>query len=67
MNEKINILMVDDQPGKLLTFEAMLAEFGENLINSHSGTEALECLLKTDIAVVRMSACRASTGVKQPR
>jgi signal transduction histidine kinase len=53
-DEKINILMVDDQPGKLLTYEAMLSELGENLIKAHSGMEALEHLLKTDIALVLM-------------
>jgi signal transduction histidine kinase len=56
MNDKINILMVDDQPGKLLSYEAMLGELGENLIKAHSGMEALEHLLKTDIAVVLMDA-----------
>ena len=54
MDEKINILMVDDQPGKLLSYEAMLGELGENLIKAHSGMEALEHLLKTDIALVLM-------------
>ena len=54
MDEKINILLVDDQPGKLLTYEAMLDELGENLIKAHSGIEALEHLLKTDIALVLM-------------
>jgi len=54
MDEKINILMVDDQPGKLLTYEAMLAELGEHLIKAHSGMEALELLLKNDIALVLM-------------
>ncbi|MGA8500743.1 MAG: response regulator [Candidatus Sulfotelmatobacter sp.] len=54
MDEKINILMVDDQPGKLLTYEAMLGELGENLIKAHSGMEALEHLLKIDVAVVLM-------------
>ncbi|MGA8439434.1 MAG: response regulator [Candidatus Sulfotelmatobacter sp.] len=54
MDEKINILMVDDQPGKLLTYEVMLSELGENLIKAHSGMEALEHLLKTDIALVLM-------------
>ncbi len=54
MDEKINILMVDDQPGKLLSYEAMLSELGENLIKAHSGMEALEHLLKTDIALVLM-------------
>src|ERR1700724_287661 len=52
--DKVNILMVDDQPSKLLTYEAILAELGENLIKGHSGREALDLLLKTDIAVVLM-------------
>jgi uncharacterized repeat protein (TIGR03803 family) len=54
MDEKTNILMVDDQPRKLLTYEVMLSELGENLIKAHSGMEALEHLLKTDIALVLM-------------
>jgi signal transduction histidine kinase len=54
MPERVNILMVDDQPGKLLSYEVILAELGENLIQAHSGKEALEHLLKTDIAVVLM-------------
>src|SRR5579863_10705921 len=53
-NEKVNILMVDDQPAKLLSYEVILAELGENLIKATTGTEALEQLLKTDIAVVLM-------------
>lgn len=52
--EKVNILMVDDEPGKLLTYEAILTELGENLIKAHSAAEALEHLLKTDIAIVLM-------------
>lgn len=54
VQEKVNILMVDDQPGKLLTYEAILDEMGENLIKANSGREALEHLLKSDIAVVLM-------------
>lgn len=54
MDKKINILMVDDQAGKLLTYEAMLEELGENLIKAHSGMEALEQMLKSDIALVLM-------------
>ena len=52
--DRVNILMVDDQPSKLLTYEVMLAELGENLIKANSGREALETLLKTDVAVVLM-------------
>jgi signal transduction histidine kinase len=54
VDAKTNILIVDDQPGKLLTYEAMLEELGENLIKARSGMEALERLLKTDIALVLM-------------
>ena len=52
--DRVNILMVDDQPGKLLTYEAILSELGENLIKASSAKEALERLLKTDVAVVLM-------------
>ncbi len=50
--DPINILLVDDQPSKLLGYEAILSELGENLIKASSGREALECLLKHDIAVM---------------
>src|SRR6202163_3373313 len=53
-DEKVNILMVDDQPAKLLSYEVMLAELGENLIKATSAKQALEILLKTDVAVVLM-------------
>jgi len=53
-DEKVNILMVDDQPAKLLSYEVMLAELGENLIKATSAKVALEILLKTDVAVVLM-------------
>src|ERR1700687_3095448 len=53
-DSKVNILMVDDQPAKLLSYEVMLAELGENLIKATSAKKALEILLKTDIAVVLM-------------
>src|SRR5271154_2656741 len=52
--QKINILMVDDQPAKLLSYEVILKELDENLIKVHSGREALDQLLKNDIAVVLM-------------
>jgi signal transduction histidine kinase len=52
--DRVNILLVDDQPGKLLAYEAMLSELGENLIKASSGREALEHLLRTDITIVLM-------------
>ena len=53
-HDKVNILMVDDQPAKLLSYEAILDELGENLIKAYSGREAMEILLKNDVAVVLM-------------
>lgn len=53
-HEPVNILMVDDQPAKLLTYEAILSDLGENLLKAGSGREALAHLLKTDIAVILM-------------
>jgi len=50
----VNILMVDDQPAKLMAYEAMLGELGENLIKANSAREALAYLLRDDIAVVLM-------------
>src|ERR1700757_860049 len=52
--EKVNILLVDDQPAKLLSYEVMLSELGENLIKTTSGRESLEQLLRNDVAVVLM-------------
>jgi signal transduction histidine kinase len=52
--QKVNILMVDDQPAKLLSYEVILKELDENLLKAHSGREALDQLLKNDIAVVLM-------------
>ena len=51
-NEPVNILLVDDQPAKLLSYEVILRDLGENLIKASSGRQALEQILKNDIAVV---------------
>jgi PAS domain S-box-containing protein len=53
-DDRVNILMVDDQPAKLLSYEVILAELGENLIKATTASEALSILLKTDVAVVLM-------------
>src|SRR5262245_24618652 len=53
----INILLVDDQPAKLLSYEAILEELGDNLIKASSATEALEQLLRYDIAVILVDVC----------
>lgn len=50
--EKVNILLVDDQPGKLMSYELILQELGQNLLKASSAKEALELLLKNDVAVI---------------
>ena len=56
-HEKVNILLVDDQPAKLLSYEAILHSLNENLLKASSGREALEHLLKSDVAVVLVDVC----------
>ena len=43
-NEKVNILLVDDQPARLLTYQSVLGELGQNLVCANSGVEALDKL-----------------------
>jgi signal transduction histidine kinase len=49
---KVNILIVDDRPDKLLAHETILEELGQNIVRATSGREALRCLLKQDFAVI---------------
>ncbi len=51
-SDPVNILLVDDQPAKLLSYEVILAELGEVLIKASSAREALEKLLRHEVAVV---------------
>ena len=57
MHEKVNVLLVDDQPAKLLASEEILRDLGENLIKTASAREALDFLLKNDAAVVLIDVC----------
>lgn len=55
--DPLNILVVDDQPAKLLSYEVVLAEAGERLIKASSACEAFECLLRNDIALILIDVC----------
>lgn len=50
--DKVSILLVDDQPAKLLSYELILADLGETLIKAGSATEALAELLRNEVAVI---------------
>jgi len=50
--DKVNILLVDDQPARLLSYETILGQLGQNLISARSGVEALARLMKDEFALV---------------
>ncbi len=54
LNSKVNILLVDDRKDKLLALSAILTPLGQNLVEAHSGKEALRHLLQTEFAVILM-------------
>ena len=51
-DDRVNILLVDDQPANVVALEAMLQGLGQNLITAGSGREALKLLLTHEFAVV---------------
>src|SRR5438270_6152999 len=51
-SDKINILVVDDLPDKLLALRTVLEGLGENVVTARSGREALRRLLEQDFAVI---------------
>jgi signal transduction histidine kinase len=55
--KKLNILLVDDQQAKLLSYEVMLAGIGETLLKASSACEAFECLLKNEVALILIDVC----------
>ncbi len=52
MTDRVNILIVDDLPEKLLSLQAVLDELGQNLVLAHSGREALRYVMERDFAVI---------------
>jgi PAS domain S-box-containing protein len=51
-DERVNILLVDDRPDKLMALEAVLADLRQNLVIAKSGKEALRHLLQQEFAVI---------------
>lgn len=54
MREPVNILMVDDQPGKLLSYETILGRLEKLLSSQIPLGKRFDYLMKTDIAVILM-------------
>jgi len=55
--EKVKILLVDDQPAKLISYEVILAELDEELVKANSAERAFEVLLKNDVGVILIDVC----------
>lgn len=48
----VNILLIDDQPARLLTYEAILSNLDVECVRASSGREALKQLLVKDFALI---------------
>jgi signal transduction histidine kinase len=55
--DRANVLLVDDQPAKLLSYQVILSGIDANLIAANSAREALDWLLKAEVAVVIVDVC----------
>ncbi|HXH40213.1 MAG TPA: ATP-binding protein [Thermoanaerobaculia bacterium] len=51
-DEKVNVLLVDDQTSNLLALESILDDLGLNLVRAESGRGALRALLEREFAVI---------------
>jgi PAS domain S-box-containing protein len=52
MSRKANILLVDDQPARLLSYDVILHGLNQNLVHAHSGLEALKLVMAQEFAVI---------------
>ncbi len=50
--QRVSILLVDDNPHKVLALESVLAPLGQQIVTARSGEEALRHLLAEDFAVI---------------
>jgi signal transduction histidine kinase len=50
--DRVAVLLVDDQPARLLSYEAILGELGLDLVRAQSGTEALARLMEREFAAI---------------
>jgi PAS domain S-box-containing protein len=51
-DDRVNLLLVDDEPANLLALEAVLSDFGANLVKVRSGEEAVQHSLRDDFAAI---------------
>jgi len=51
-DNRVNILVVDDNPSKVVAVRSILEPLGQNIVETHSGDDALQQLLTDDFAVI---------------
>src|SRR5688572_22158285 len=51
-DDLVNLLLVDDQPARLLSYEAILGDLGHRIVKAASGNEALSALMRDEFAVI---------------
>ena len=52
VSDKVNILLVDDQQARLLSYESILEVLEQNLVRARSGAEALQRLMEQEFALI---------------
>ena len=52
LGNKVNVLLVDDRPENLLVLKITLSSLNANLVEAHSGKEALRLVLDHEFAVI---------------
>ena len=65
-DQKVNILLVDDQPNNSLKLEAVLACPGYNLVRAASVRQALKYLLRQEFAVILLDVKIPNLGKLRP-
>jgi PAS domain S-box-containing protein len=71
-DERVSILLVDDEPGNLLSLKAILERSDYKLALAHNGEEALSLVLRNDFAVIlldvampKMDGFEVASALKQ--
>ena len=49
---KVNILIVDDKPDKVMSLEVVLEDLNQNIVRAYSGRDALRAVLLQEFAVI---------------
>ena len=65
MNKKVKFLLVDDLDANLVALDGLLRRDGLELLNAHSGKEALELLLVHEVALALLDPWLAYAWIRR--